>query len=278
MTSVSTLARAPNENRTGLFDYISPTRLNTWLSCPLKFRIRYVDGIREPTSPSLFLGKRVHGGLEFFYRHQQDGQHVEADEVSNHILDTWDDAVGDEKMRFDSHDHENGLKHQAVGLVKTYLNQRDSDEGFPIAVESPVECPLVDPDTGQDLGIALFGFVDLVLKSPTGLVIVDFKTAARSGASLEIAHEIQLSCYAYAFRQVYGETEQELQIRSLIKTKTPKVEIHRYPARDDTHFRRLFAVIRSYLDDLHSNRFVFRPGWTCSMCNFRNTHCRVWKG
>jgi len=248
------------------------------LSCPLKFKIRYVDGIREPTSPSLFLGKRVHGGLEYFYRHQQDGQHVEAAEVSNHILDTWDDAVGDEKMRFDSHDHEHGLKHQAVGLVKTYLDQRDSDEGFPIAVESPQECPLVDPDTGQDLGIALFGFVDLVLKSPTGLVIVDSKTTVRSGASLEIVHEIQLSCYAYAFRHVYGETEQELQIRSLIKTKTPNVEIHRYPARDDRHFRRLFAVILAYLDDLHSNRFVYRPGWTCSMCNFRNTHCRAWQG
>ena len=89
---------------------------------------------------------------------------------------------------------------------------------------------------------------------------------------------MQLSCYAYAFRQVFGQMEQELQIRSLIKTKTPKVETHRYPARDDRHFRRLFAVIRAYLDDLHSTRFVYRPGWMCSMCDFRETHCRAWQG
>jgi len=124
----------------------------------------------------------------------------------------------------------------------------------------------------------MFGFVDLILETPTGMTIVDFKTAARSSAPLEISHEVQLSCYAYAFRHVFGATERELQIRSLIKTKTPKIETHRYPARGDAHFRRLFAVIRAYLDDLKSNRFVYRPGWTCLMCDYRETDCRQWQG
>jgi hypothetical protein len=41
---------------------------------------------------------------------------------------------------------------------------------------------------------------------------------------------------------------------------------------------RLFAVIRAYLDDLHSERFVFRPGQGCSYCDFRERHCREWAG
>ena len=98
----------------------------------------------------------------------------------------------------------------------------DPEEGSPIAVESPLECPLIDPTNGDDLGISLFGFVDLVLNTTHGPVIVDFKTSARSSAPLDVAHEIQLSCYAYAFRQVFGVTEHEMQIRSLIKTKAPK--------------------------------------------------------
>ena len=32
-----------------------------------------------------------------------------------------------------------------------------------------------------------------------------------------------------------------------------------HPARTDAHFRRLFAVIRAYLDDLDCGRFIFRP-------------------
>ena len=123
-----------------------------------------------------------------------------------------------------------------------------------------MQCPLIDPESGEDLGIDLFGFVDLVLESPSGPLVIDFKTSARSTSPPEVAHEIQLSSYAYAFRQVYGEKEHELQIRSLIKTKTPKVEVHRYPARDARHFRRLFAVIRAYLDDLHSEPVCLPAG------------------
>ncbi|QDU74650.1 PD-(D/E)XK nuclease superfamily protein [Bremerella volcania] len=277
---IATLTRASpaRDNNSGLLDYVSPTRLNTWVSCPLKFKLRYVDGIKEPTSPSLFLGKRVHAGLEFFYRQIQAGENVTSADVSQHISDSWDEAVTAEDMQFASFDDEAALKCQTIGLVGAYLDRHDSKEGFPIAVESPLECPLIEPHTGADLGTALFGFVDLILETPTGMTIVDFKTAARTSAPLEISHEVQLSCYAYAFRHVFGATEQELQIRSLIKTKTPKVETHRYPARGDAHFRRLFAVIRAYLDDLQSNRFVYRPGWTCSMCDYRETDCRQWQG
>lgn len=278
MSTATLPAQATGHGMRGLFEFVSPSRLNTWLTCPLKFKLRYVDGVKEPTSPSLFLGKRVHVGLEFYYRQIQAGERVSSSDVSEHISESWDEAVAAEDMEFDSSEDEVALNRQTIGLVEAYLDTRDTNEGFPIAVEMPLECPLVDPETGDDLGIALFGFVDLILETPTGMTIVDFKTAARSSAPLEISHEVQLSCYAYAFRHVFGATEQELQIRSLIKTKTPKIETHRYLARDDKHFRRLIAVIRAYLDDLHSHRFVYRPGWTCSMCDYRETHCRHWQG
>ncbi len=63
-----------------------------------------------------------------------------------------------------------------------------------------------------------------------------------------------------------------LEIHSLVKTKTPKIEGHRYQARTDAHFRRLFSVIREYLDALDRGRFNYRPGWGCAMCDFRESH------
>ena len=50
------------ERQSGIDSYISPSRLNCWLSCPRKFAFRYIDGIRTPPSPSMFLGKVVHFG------------------------------------------------------------------------------------------------------------------------------------------------------------------------------------------------------------------------
>jgi hypothetical protein len=91
-------------------------------------------------------------------------------------------------------------------------------------------------------------------------------------------HEIQLSSYSYLFRHTSRQEESALEIRQLVKTKVPKVEIHRYAPRTDQHFRRLFSVIRAYLDDLDAGRFCFRPGLGCGMCEFRHAQCRAWGG
>jgi hypothetical protein len=74
------------------------------------------------------------------------------------------------------------------------------------------------------------------------------------------------------------QQEAGLEIRSLIKTRAPKIEFHRYPARTEGHFRRLFAVVWEYLDALDAGRFCYRPGWGCAMCDYRETHCRAWAG
>ena len=31
-------------------------------------------------------------------------------------------------------------------------------------------------------------------------------------------------------------------------------------------------------DDLAAGRFNYRPGWGCSMCDYRDRVCRVWSG
>ena len=180
-------------------------------------------------------------------------------------------------VRFDSAAAEQALQGQAVDLVAAYLAHLPAHEPRPLAVETALESPLVDPRTGEDLGIPLVGIVDLVLDGNDGPLIADFKTSARSGEPLEIFHEIQLSSYAYLFRRVAQRPEAGLEIRSLIKTRQVKIEFHRYAARTDAHFRRLFAVIRDYLDALDSDRFNYRPGLGCSMCDYRE-QCSRWAG
>ena len=265
------------EQRNGtVWDYISPSRLNLWLRCPLAFRLRYIDGIRSPTSPAMFLGTIVHAGLELLNRHRQLCVELSPEDVATRMLAGWGEAVEAESMQFASTEEEGALKKQAVDLVAAYMEHTADAQERPLAVETSMEAPLIDPGNGEDLGIPLLGIVDLVVDDRDGPRICDFKTAARSSPPHEITHEIQLSSYAYLFRQATGEEERGLEIRSLIKTKTPKVVTHAYPSRSDMHLRRLFAVIRAYLDDLNAGRFVYRPGFGCAMCEHRDTNCRTW--
>jgi len=262
----------------GVWDYISPSRLNLWLRCPLSFRLRYIDGIRTPTTPSLFLGKVVHAGLEILYRHCQLCVELPHEDVAKRMLDGWDEVVEKESMLFESTAEEGSMKKQAVDLVAAYMAHTADALETPLAVETSMEAPLIDPETGDDFGIPLLGIVDLVIDDRDGPRICDFKTAARSAPPHEITHEIQLSCYSYLFRQSTGDEEGRLEIRSIVKTKKPKVEFHSYQARSDRHFHRLFRVIRAYLDDLDRGSFVFRPGFGCVMCDHRDGACRDWQG
>ena len=254
--------------------YVSASRLNLWLRCPLAYRLRYIDGIITPSTPNMFLGKMVHRALEFYYGYRQRGVRLFPEFVAEHIKNTWGGAVDDELLTFKSSDEERQLQAKAVDLASTYIAQVSDDEAPPIAVEKRFEAPLIDPGTGEHLGISLVGIIDLVLEDTDGPLVADFKTAARSSSKLDIMHEVQLSCYSYLFRQVTGRTESALEIRSLIKTKTPKVETERYGPREERHFERLFLIIRSYLDAVGGNRYHIRPGLHCSFCDFREQGCR----
>ena len=261
-----------------VLEYISPSRLNCWLACGLKFKLTYIDGLQSPTTPSLFLGKQVHSGLERLYRYRQLGIAPDIADLSRQIRQSWESAVNEEGIQFENVAEEQALQRQTIDLVAAYTRQMPADEPRPLAVEASVDAVLVDPFNGENLGIPLLGIMDLVLDGPEGPGIVDFKTTARSSDPLEVTHEVQLSSYAWLFRQVQGRREAGLEIRSLIKTKVPRIEVHRYESRTERHFRRLFALIRAYLDDVDAGRFVFRPGFHCGMCDFCATECRAWAG
>ena len=266
------------ERQGGIDSYISPSRLNCWLSCPLKFRFTYIDGMRQPTTPSLFLRRVCHGAMETLYRHRQLGVILGAEEVTRRMLEGWDQATEEDGMSFDDVSEEQALQKQAVDLVTAYIRQMPADEPKPLAVEVAVESPLIDPATGKNLGLPMVGIMDLVLDDADGPLVCDFKTSARSGEPLETAHEVQLSSYSLLFRHSQGQDEGGLEIRSLVKTKTPKIEIHRYASRTDAHFRRLFAVLHEYIDALDTGRFNYRPGFGCGMCDHRSGPCRQWAG
>lgn len=230
-----------------------------------------------PTTPSLFVGSATHAALEIHYRHRHLGIALEPGDVVVRLSESWPQLVDEKNMKFDSVTEEQALQRQVGDLVTAYLSHVSQDEK-PLAVEVTVEAPLVDPVSGENFGIPLLGIMDLILDGADGPTITDFKTSGRSSEPLEITHEIQLTSYAWLFRQIEQRQEAKLEIRSLIKTKVPKIEFHAYPARMDVHFRRLFSVIREYLDALDANRFSYRPGFGCAMCDHRDGPCRAWQG
>ena len=181
-------------------------------------------------------------------------------------------------MDFDSPEAETAMRQQVADLVRVYLDAVPKDEK-PLAVEVAAEAPLVDPFTGEDLGMPMVGVLDLVLGQRCR---ADHHGLQDGGPQQRTDGDHATRSSSRAMPGCTGRSPDSRRAgwRSavLIKTKVPKCEFHPYAARTDAHFRRLFAVLREYLDALDGDTFNFRPGFGCGMCDFRNTHCSRWAG
>jgi hypothetical protein len=271
--SIIQFMQQEQEHQTGMiWDYISPSRLSLWMKCPLAFKRRYIDGWKTIPSPALFVGKITHAVLAHVYRHRIANHICTTDELPMIVADAWKYAMETEPCYFDDDTQEEKCRYQVLDLVTAYLTATPIQDETPIAIEKRYEVPLIDPSTGEDFGIPLVGIVDLVLQEECGSIITDFKTSSTSSLCA-MQHELQLTSYAYCFREAMQQNELRCEVRQLVKTKTPKVQTHRFPSRSDEHFSRFFGLIREYLNALDKGVFNYRPGWTCSMCDHYGMCC-----
>lgn len=266
---MSTSLQTTEQHEHGLWSYISASRLNLWAKCPLAFRYRYIDGIVTPCTPNLFLGKVVHAALETYYRRRQIGVLSTPDTADELAESAWHATSEAEPMLWDASEDSVKCRKQATELVRAYVNEFAEEAEYILAMETSLETPLTDPDTGENLGVPLFGIVDLVLERNDNITLVDFKTAASASAPTEQAHAVQLTLYSVLL-QGNGYEHVETEIRQLVKTKTPKICTHRFGERNERQLDRFFALCREYLDSLDRGTFNYRPCWSCSMCDYRH--------
>ena len=66
IATVEPVAAAQPKSITDLRQTLSASRLNTWLSCRLKFYFHYVRCIRKPKTAALYVGTAVHGILKLW--------------------------------------------------------------------------------------------------------------------------------------------------------------------------------------------------------------------
>ena len=95
--------------------------------------------------PPCFSGKMVHHGLEILYRHRQLCVELSTEDVASRMIGDWDETVDTESMQFESTEEEGALKKQAVDLVAAYMEHTADTLETPLAVETSMEAPLVDP-------------------------------------------------------------------------------------------------------------------------------------
>ena len=137
--------------------------------------------------------------------------------------------------------------------------------------EVPFTLPLVNPVTGESLGINFEGFMDLVEE---GDVITEYKTSQQAMNQSDADSHLQLTAYSYAYEAIHQKLPKLLRIVDFVKTKKPKV-LSLETRRDKKDHLRFFALVSHVLKSIRAGIFFPREGFMCKDCEYAGP-CKTW--
>ncbi|MEQ2009523.1 MAG: PD-(D/E)XK nuclease family protein [Limisphaerales bacterium] len=269
IAAVEPIASAKPKPVAELRQTISASRLNTWLSCRLKFYFHYVLGLRKPKTAALYVGSSVHAILKLWNKARWHRMPFTIETAQQQFESLWQTDQATERVRWKK-GKEAGEKQTAWSLLDLYLKQSPIPPNeMPEGVEVSVEADLAKHGLPR-----LIGILDLVR---AGGRIVDFKTVGQTPNDEKAIHtnEVQLSGYSILYRDATGKVEGGRELHQLVKTKKPKLIVTQQGPMTQAQQSRLFRQMDSYVAGLDRQDFVPSPGMQCSMCSFIN-ECKRW--
>jgi putative RecB family exonuclease len=175
----------------------SHSLLETYETCPLKYRLIYADRVKtERKSVEAFMGSLVHETMEWLYRQVIMARVPSMEEVETYFSQRWDrffhDGIFVAHREFTAGDYrEAGLK----CLRLYYGRYHPFDSGKPIWLERKVVVPI----RLEDRQARFVGVVDRLDSLGGGRYeIHDYKTSARFPTLEELERDRQLTLYQIA--------------------------------------------------------------------------------
>jgi putative RecB family exonuclease len=245
----------------------SNSRLSTFESCPLQFRLRYVDQLPVPPRESVeaFLGKRVHEALERLYQSVERGYKPTMAEMLASFRDSWEREWSDAIHVVRSGETVRGYQLIAERCLVQYYKRHDPfDRGRTVGAELLVSYPL-DPEKD----IHLQGYVDRLVDLGNGnYEIHDYKTSRRLPTQVEIDRDRQLALYQMgvtlqvpdvaSIRLVWHYLAHD---RTLVSTRTPE-QLRELRAS-------VLALIGRVEQAIAAGDFPARISSLCNWCDYR---------
>ena len=178
----------------------SYSRLNTFESCALQYRFRYVDQIPPPREGiEAFMGSRVHEALEWLYQQRQGGSVPGQGDVLTRYFRCWEQAwhagvvVIREGMTPDDYRDKGG-----EAIVKYYRRHHPFEDGEILGLEHEVRFDLAGPGEHK-----IRGFIDRLVRAADDTVeIHDYKTSGRLPGADHFEDDWQLALYQLALERM----------------------------------------------------------------------------
>jgi putative RecB family exonuclease len=239
---------------------LSPSRVESFLSCPLAFRFASIERLPDPPTLATTRGSLVHRALELLFLQPANDRTAEALEgsvdaaieefrVHPDVTDLGLDAAATRTLWEDSRQ-----------LAANYLRMEDPTTVRDIGLELRLEAPVGD--------LTLRGIIDrLDLDDDGGLVVVDYKTGRAPSPGWERKSMSGIHFYAFLCEAVFGRRPSEIRLMYLKSGET----IRTTPTAQSTRFMttRTSAVWKAVATACERDDFRPRQSTLCNFCAYR---------
>lgn len=239
---------------------LSPSRVESFLSCPLAFRFSSIEKLPDAPSVAATRGSLVHRALELLFLNPAEQRNAEAldDAVETAIAEYRDlpeftmlGLEGDDAARFDD---------DCRRLAGNYLEMEDPTRVREIGLELRLEAPVGD--------LTLRGIIDrLELDADGELVVTDYKTGRAPSPNWERKSLSGLNFYAFLCESLFGKRPAAIRLMYLSSKET----ITATPSEQSTKFltTRTTAVWKAVSTACERDDFRPRQGPLCNYCSYQ---------
>ncbi len=258
----------------------SYSNLDTFRSCPLKYKYREIDKIRGLKSVELVFGSCVHSSLKYLF--ERTPLYPTLDQVVDFFRNIWADKKT--SIAFKDKDAANAeeiLKEkekEGVTLIEKFYKKNQPWNFNAVDLESHFEVLLVDPEQKKEHTLA--GKIDRIDKIDSEDVyeIIDYKTSKKMPGQKEVDNDLQLSVYHLALRDRWPHVSPEKIKLSLYYLKHgEKIST----LRDEEQLQKTKKNILNSINDIEKrieNNYDFPPypSGLCDYCDYREI-CPMWR-
>jgi DNA helicase-2/ATP-dependent DNA helicase PcrA len=185
-------------------DYLSYSQIETFRTCPLHYKLKYIFKVPTPPSASQSFGISMHATLKAFFEKVAAGEKPTERLIFATLSENWT------REGFSSKTHERKFLEKGKLYLSGFLKEEFNPKNLPVAMEEPFIVPL-------ESGLKIGGKIDRVDVLPDGgIEIIDYKTGATIPTQAEVDKNLQLSFYALAATSIptapYGRKPEEVKL------------------------------------------------------------------
>ncbi len=241
--------------------YLSYSQLDTFLTCPLQYKYRYILRIPVPPAAALSFGDTMHRTIKAFYEQVKAGDRPGENELLTLFNTLWS------SLGYRDRAYEAKMKQHGEELLKGFFARGYDPERIPEKLEESFKIKITPH-------LTLGGKIDRVDRLPDGAIeIIDYKTG-HAPKNRDVREDKQLSVYALAATNngIYSADPEKVIVSFYFFEGQEKISAKRTQEQlDQTR-----AHIAKTAEEISGSDFKPTPGKHCDFCEFRLI-CEAWQ-